>query len=159
MSRLVWLLLAVCLVVSISMLAYPTFVIQPFRYQGERELKVALWMVEWRLYFEIAAIVGAIATLLYAWPRALTKSRTAVLVAVVLVCVAAGLTRINIFEKMFHPYTQPAFSAASDSKLDADDKVLAIVVIRQARAYPIRTIAYHHIINDEVGGLPVVATY
>jgi hypothetical protein len=28
-----------------------------------------------------------------------------------------------------------------------------------ARAYPIRSISYHHVVNDTVGGVPIVATY
>ena len=76
-----------------------------------------------------------------------------------LVCVAAGLTRVNVFEIMFHRYDKPAFTAVSEAKVDGDDKVLAILVGGAARAYPIRSIAYHHIINDEVGGRAVVATY
>jgi hypothetical protein len=28
-----------------------------------------------------------------------------------------------------------------------------------ARAYPIRTMGYHHIVNDVVGGTALVATY
>jgi Protein of unknown function (DUF3179) len=28
-----------------------------------------------------------------------------------------------------------------------------------ARAYPISEMAYHHVLNDVVGGVPVTATY
>jgi hypothetical protein len=29
----------------------------------------------------------------------------------------------------------------------------------ESRAYPVRMMAYHHIVNDVVGGVPIVATY
>ena len=40
-----------------------------------------------------------------------------------------------------------------------DDKVLAVSWGRMARAYPIRTMGYHHIVNDTVGGVPIAVTY
>ena len=45
---------------------------------------------------------------------------------------------------MFHPAGAPAFQPARASKLDGDEKVLAV----NAHAYPIRIISYHHIVND-----------
>jgi len=65
---------------------------------------------------------------------------------------------VNVYEKMFHPITNITFGAAGDSKLDGDEKVIAIA-IGAARAYPIRSISYHHIVNDVVDGVPVAATY
>jgi hypothetical protein len=43
--------------------------------------------------------------------------------------------------------------------LAAAEPVIAISVDGVARAYPIRIISYHHIINDTLAGEPVVATY
>jgi hypothetical protein len=37
--------------------------------------------------------------------------------------------------------------------------VLAVSVGKEARAYPIRTMGYHHIVNDTVGGAPIAVTY
>jgi hypothetical protein len=37
--------------------------------------------------------------------------------------------------------------------------VLAVRSGAQARAYPIRAMAYHHLVNDTLGGVPLVATY
>ena len=153
-------LFAVLLMISVGLLAYPMIVIQPFRHQGGTELQVALWIVRWRLYFEAAAAVLAIAMLTVTWRKqSRLLPRSASLIAALIVCTAAVLTRINVFELMFHRYDRPAFTQAMRAKIEPDDKVLAIALNNQARAYPIRTIAYHHIVNDEVGGIPVVATY
>ena len=154
------LLFATLLIVSIGQLVYPMIVIQPFRHQGETELKAALWIIQWRPYFEAVAVAGAIATMVWYWSwRTGRRARAGAILATILICGAAALSRVNVFELMFHRYDRPAFSQGADAKLDADDKVLAIALNGQGRAYPIRTIAYHHIINDEVGGIPVVATY
>ncbi len=77
----------------------------------------------------------------------------------VLVCVLAVLARVNVFELMFHPNEHPSFAAAAQVKLDADEKVLAVKIGDQARAYPVRSMAYHHLVNDTVESKAIVATY
>jgi hypothetical protein len=37
--------------------------------------------------------------------------------------------------------------------------ILAVRYSNDARAYPIREMAYHHILNDVVGGVPIAVTY
>jgi hypothetical protein len=53
----------------------------------------------------------------------------------------------------------PSFTAASEVKLDGAEKVVAVRVGGEARAYPIRSMSYHHVVNDVVGGAAIVATY
>jgi len=60
---------------------------------------------------------------------------------------------------MFHPSGRPTFSAAGQAKLDGDEMVIAVKVGRSARAYPIRSMSYHHVVNDVLDGVPIVATY
>jgi hypothetical protein len=73
--------------------------------------------------------------------------------------VAAGLTQVNIFEIMFHPYPTPEFVGAASAKVDSDDKVLSVTLHGESRAYPIRTMGYHHMVNDTVGDVPIAVTY
>jgi hypothetical protein len=44
-------------------------------------------------------------------------------------------------------------------KLDGRERVIAVKIGGSARAYPIRAIAYHHVINDVVERVAIVATY
>jgi hypothetical protein len=37
--------------------------------------------------------------------------------------------------------------------------VMAVRIGREARAYPIVQMAYHHILNDTVGEVPIAVTY
>jgi Protein of unknown function (DUF3179) len=39
------------------------------------------------------------------------------------------------------------------------DRVIGVQVGRETRAYPLRILVWHEIVNDELGGLPVVVTY
>jgi hypothetical protein len=55
----------------------------------------------------------------------------------------------------------PQFRPASDpgEHLDDDDRVLGVERNGEAKAYPIAILNYHEIVNDTVGGEPVVVTY
>lgn len=55
-----------------------------------------------------------------------------------------------------NPHFLPA-GAITD--LDAQEPVLSLVVNGDARAYPLRVLIWHEIVNDVVGGVPVAVTY
>jgi hypothetical protein len=70
------------------------------------------------------------------------------------------LSHVNVYEAMmFHAADGVQFIPAMQSKLDPNEKVIAVNIGGVARAYPIRIISYHHIINDVVNGRPITATY
>ncbi len=153
-------LLTISFIVSAAFLGYPLYVIRPFRHQGPRELAVALALIQARTLVDLACLVCALVALRLYWPAEIGHSkRTWAATAAVLVCVFAVLSRVNVFELMFHPDTHPAFASIQEAKIDPDDAVLAVKVGGSARAYPIREMGYHHVINDWVGGQPIVATY
>jgi hypothetical protein len=61
---------------------------------------------------------------------------------------------------MFHPLPRPEFVAADKADgVEADDLVLGVASGSASRAYPVRALAYHHVVNDVVAGEPIVATY
>jgi hypothetical protein len=145
-------LIAICLTVALFCLAYPLFVIRPFRHQGPGELALALAVIQIRPVVTALASLVALACLLF-------YRRIWAVVAVVVVCAATALSHVNVYEKMFHPMGAPAFESVQATKLDGKEMVLAVKMAGAARAYPIRIISYHHIANDTVGGVPIVATY
>ena len=154
-----WILVA-SLVTSFGGLAYPLYVIRPFRHQGARELAAALLVIQIRPLVEVICILVAVAGLAFYW-RAQPRRSRRILAAVGTFAVGAfaALSQVNVYELMFHPDTHPLFAPVQQTKLDPDDKVLAVKLGGSARAYPIRTMGYHHIINDVVGQVPIVATY
>ncbi len=76
-----------------------------------------------------------------------------------LVAFSAVMSRLNYFEWMFHPVPSAQFESAAASKLGKDEMILAVRFGSDARAYPIREMAYHHVLNDVVAGVPVAVTY
>lgn len=141
-------------------LIYPLYVIRPFRHQEPGELKVALAVLQYRPYLVILCALAALVALVWYWNREKRwLRRTASALAAIAVVAVAFLSRVNVFEIMFKPFARPTFSSADQVKLDGDEKVIAVTLGQQARAYPIRNISYHHVINDVVDGIPIVATY
>jgi hypothetical protein len=58
------------------------------------------------------------------------------------------------------PIDDPAFLSVDEVDfLDPNEPVLAVEVGGTAKAYPIRILMWHEIVNDRFGGLPVVVTY
>jgi len=155
-------LLAIAATIAISFffLAYPFYVIRPFRHQGPRELAFALPLLHLRDGVEMVCVVSAILALfLYYRVQPKVLRRIGVTLAVALVILFAGLSRVKMFELMFHPMGRPNFASITDTKLEGDEMVMAVHLGGESRAYPIRIVSYHHIVNDVVGGVPIVATY
>ena len=149
-------LMLASLAVGIFFLGYPNYVIRPRRPKGPRELQAALFVLQYRPVAEILCVVlawGALVWFLRSKPR--LASRIGAIAVTVLVFAAAALSRVNVYEIMFHPAGVPSFEPVRETKLDGDEKVLAV----HARAYPVRSISYHHIVNDVEGGVPIAVTY
>ena len=153
--------LLACLALSLVLVAYPLYVIRPFRAQGARELAAALVVNRFGPTLSALSALAAVAVAIFYWrAQAPGLGRRLVAASAMLVCILAILSRVNVYEQlMFHPLRQPVFAAASDTKLDADDKLIVVKIAGSARAYPIREMAYHHVVNDVVGGTALVATY
>jgi Protein of unknown function (DUF3179) len=161
MSRRWVAVMLACLAVSLVLVAYPLYVIQPFRAQGARELMLALAVSRLRPVLTVISALAAVAAAIAYWRgQASMRGRVMVAAGAVLVCVLAVLARVNVYEGlMFHAVDHPEFTAVKDAQLDADDKLIVIKIGGAARAYPIREMGYHHVVNDVVGGTALVATY
>jgi len=107
----------------------------------------------------ISAVVGGLALVIYWRAQVRWTRRILPALGAVLTIGLAILARVNVYELMFHPIDHASFSAASQMKLDKDEKVIAVRMGDKARAYPIRSLSYHHLINDVVGESAIVATY
>ena len=53
----------------------------------------------------------------------------------------------------------PLFVPAAQSRLAADDRVLGLVQQGVARAYPVRILNWHEVVNDRYGDVAVAVTY
>jgi hypothetical protein len=84
------------------------------------------------------------------------------LVALVgLTSIVTWFCRQNHFEWMFAPPAEVKYVSVQDASkfLTGDEMVMGIEVAGLSLAYPIRQMAYHHVVNDMFGTTPVVVTY
>jgi uncharacterized protein DUF3179 len=152
-------LFAFAVAVGSSLFLIPAFIIQPFRSQSAKALELALVLRQYAPLWTIVAAIVAVSVAFWIWGRAGRAQRTLLVLGILLAAASATMARMNYFEWMFHPVAQPGFEAADQSKLDTGEMILAVTFNNDARAYPIREMAYHHIVNDVIGGVPVAVTY
>jgi hypothetical protein len=153
------LLLALLAAFSLSLFLIPAYVIRPFRHQSESALALAIAVTRIAPVLTLATLVGALALSWLLWRNSSKLLRTGIVIALVLSAAAAVMVRQNYFEWMFHPITAAGFVSPGDARLSGKEMVMAVRIGREARAYPIVQMAYHHILNDTVAGIPIAVTY
>jgi len=158
-SRLVWTIFFLCAFAAISLFFIPAFIIRPFRHQAPRALLFAMALRQHAPLGTLIAALGCFVLAFALW-RIVRRWRKAFLVLTLLIVTfSAVMARLNYFEWMFHPIAGPQFLAQSASKLDPKEMILAVRLGGDARAYPISQMAYHHVLNDVVAGVPIAVTY
>ncbi|MDX6530977.1 MAG: hypothetical protein QOH41_3267 [Blastocatellia bacterium] len=159
--RTIWFLLPVLLLLSIALVAIPVFLIQPFRPQTQRGLAVSYLLRSWSPLATVILFVAACALVIWQWGYARRWWRKTLLVMLLLLTfVPAWFARQNHFEWMFNPLRHSSYVKASEANFVRDiDMVLAVKINNEAVAYPVRLMAYHHVVQDVVGGTPICATY
>jgi len=146
--------------ISLACFAFPLYVIRPFRHQGSTELAVALFVKQIGPWVGICCVALVSVLAILSWPRIRGwVPRSLMIFTVALTIGGAYLSRLNVYELMFHPIGEPQFQTSQEASIDKDDMVIAVRLGGLSRAYPVREMAYHHIVNDTVGAEPIVATY
>ncbi|MEA2239856.1 MAG: hypothetical protein QOC81_4580 [Thermoanaerobaculia bacterium] len=155
-----WSLLAITTIAAFALVFLPAWIIQPFRPQSARGVALSYTL---RTISPIATILALliVAWMIFTlWRGARWWSRIIVVIFLLLTSVSTWFARQNHFEWMFHPLAGAAYAHADAATfVDAADLVLAVERNGEAAAYPIRQLAYHHLVQDDVGGVPIVVTY
>lgn len=162
MKRLAAYLLGLLAACSLAWVAIPIVLIRPFAAQTPRGLAIAYALRVRSGPLTLVLLAAGLATTAFLWPRMgkVRRGQALAVAAVVILAGCAWLARQNHFEWMFRPLPRPEFvEAVRADHVEATDLVLGVVVGKEARAYPVRALAYHHVVNDVVGGEPIVATY
>jgi len=158
--RLMWLALGAVVVGAVVWVFIPVWTIQPFKAQTSEGLNLAYTLRSWSPVVTLVALVLAVLLAVMLWRGTRWWLKAALVLLLVPVIAVTWFARQNHFEWMFKPLEKSAYVAAAKVDFVADDEmVLGIEVNGDAVAYPIRQLAYHHVVEDTVGGLPVVSTY
>lgn len=154
-----WTVFLVSAAICIALFFIPAFIIRPFRYQAHGALWLAMLL---RQRAPLGTLVAACVCLFLAfvlWKAVRRRQKVLLVLALVPVAFSAVMARLNYFEWMFHPIDSARFLPQADSRLDSKEMIMAVRFGGDARAYPISQMAYHHVLNDVVGGIPITVTY
>ena len=156
-----WVALLALAAVSAAVVAVPVFLIRPFSPQTPSSMALAFALRRWSPLITLAALAAAILLAGRLWsPGRRILARSGAVLCVALVGLFAWGARQNHFEWMFAPLPGPGFVRGSEAGFVApSDMVLAVDLKGDRVAYPVRQLAYHHLVQDSVGGVPIVATY
>jgi Protein of unknown function (DUF3179) len=156
-----WGALAALVLLALAFVLVPAWVIQPFRPQTRGGLELSYFMRRWSPLVTLAASAAALLPAARLWRgRRRWLRRPALVLAFVPLLASAWFARQNHFEWFFKPLPAASFAGAAAADFVADtDMVMAVEVNGEAAAYPVRLMAYHHIVQDVVGETPVAVTY
>ncbi len=159
--RIAWFALILLAALSLALVALPVWIIQPFKAQTQQGLAWSFAMRRWSIFATPLALIVSFALVAWLWRGSRHWWRKPLLVVVLVpLLTAAWFSRQNHFEWLFNPLPNPAYAKISDAGFVGDtDVVLAVVHNGDAAAYPVRLMAYHHLVHDVVGNTPIVATY
>jgi hypothetical protein len=154
-----WLLFGLSALIAIALFFIPAYVIQPFKHQAANALAVSMALRQRAPWGTLIAALFSLALVISLWPASNLWRKIVLVVIMLPVVFSTVMARLNYFEWMFHPIESQQFESASASKLAASEMILTVRFGSDARAYPIREMAYHHILNDVVEGVPIAVTY
>ena len=158
--RFAWLLLLLVVVAAISAVAVPVWVIQPFKPQTDRGVAISYALRRWSPIVTIAAVIISSLIVAGLWRGTRWFAKAALVILLLPLLATTWFARQNHFEWMFHPLSNSAYASKNEASFVGDsDMVLAVENNGEAVAYPVRLMAYHHLVQDVVGGTQIVATY
>jgi uncharacterized protein DUF3179 len=157
---MLWLSLLLIVAATVAMVAIPVFVIMPWKAQTAAGVE---WSYRLRRGSPVATVVAVVlflAICVKLWRGARWLGRLAMPALLAPLLAVAWFARQNHFEWMFHPLPNADYARVAEVDFVPDpDMVMTVEINGEAVAYPVRQMAYHHVINDVVGGKPITATY
>lgn len=155
-----WLALLFGVAIAFAFVFIPAWMIMPFKAQTASGVALSYALKIWSPVVTLVAGLLSIALIVYLWRSARWFGRAAMILLLAPVAVSIWFARQNHFEWMFNPLSDPAYARAAEADfIDARDMVMSVVINGDAAAYPVRQMGYHHVVQDTVGGKPIVATY
>lgn len=158
--KLAWLALFLLVVAVLAIVMTPVVLIMPFKAQTPRIVEISYFLRRWSPLLSVFGSASILLLTIALWFGGRWWSRAALVILLLPVFGATWLARQNHFEWMFKPLPNAAYAKSSEASfVNADDRVLAVSINGESVAYPVRLMAYHHLVEDTVGGTPLVATY
>jgi hypothetical protein len=155
-----WIAAVVLPMAAAAVALVPILIDQPFGTQTPRIMTLAFTLRRWGPVLTLVLAIVAIAAALSVGRRARWWTKALLLAPIAVALGAVWFARQNPFEWMFNALPDARYAPAREASfVEPSDIVLAVTLDGDAAAYPIRQIAYHHVVNDRIGRTPAVVTY
>ncbi len=160
MNRIYAILLVLTAAAGAAFVVMPMMLLKPFEPQTAADVARAYSLRQWSPAVTLALLALGALLLALAWKKSAWWLRIPAALAVVLLGGTAYAARINMFEGMFAPMSEVGFLDAAEAEhVAAEEMVMGIEIGGEAKAYPVGVMAYHHVVNDQLGGSALVVTY
>jgi hypothetical protein len=155
------LVLLVILFAALAAVFVPAYLIRPFTAQTKESVRISYYFRTWSPFVTVTLLAIAVFLSVRIWKVASHWFKKAALVLILLLSGAATWFSFqNYFQWMFNPLPNSNYARAEKVDFIAGkDMVLTVTHDGDAVAYPVRLLAYHHLVHDRVGDKPIVATY
>jgi hypothetical protein len=160
-NKTAWLVLLLLTAAAVGIVFTPVWLIKPFSAQSARAIEVSYLLRSWSPILTIFPALAAIGLAVFIWRNAKRWYRAApLIIPLLIIFVFTWFARQNHFEWMFNPLETARFAPVAETDFVREDEmVLAVKIGTDAVAFPVRQMAYHHVVQEIVGGMPITATY
>lgn len=124
--------------------------------QRMNSLDLAYFLYSYRWFFRVVLGLMVVAGASSAFK---SSKWIPVVVAIVALVVIYMFNFKMVADQMFKQPANLVFKAQSENQLSDSSVVVGVEINNEVKAYPIQFIGYHHQVQDNVGGRPVIITY
>jgi hypothetical protein len=159
--RAAWSAIILLPLVAVALVILPLWLDQPFAVQTPDALAAVFHLRAWAPALTLLAALVTLLAAVSLWPGRRLLGRVLLVALVGVASGAAWLARQNVFEWMFNPVRSARYASLEEAAafVGQDDMLLVVALNGETAAYPVRLMAYHHLLQDVVGGVPIVVTY
>ena len=158
--KIKWIVPVVLPLAAVAAVVVPLVVDQPFGTQTPRTLQLAYVLRRWSPALTAVLLITAMVLAVRHARYSRWYAKAGWVLSTAVIACAAWFAWQNPFEWMFNPLEKPRFVSVRDASfVEPGDLVLAVAREGEVAAYPIRQLAYHHLVNDRIGRTPAVVTY
>ena len=158
--RAAWALLLGLALLVVLMIVVPGMLIRPFAPQTPAGVSLSFLLRRWSPLVSLLGLAGGLWLAARIWRGSRIVARIGSALVVLLLGAGAWLSRQDYFEWMFAPLPDARFvRVAAADFVQPNDLVITATLNGESVAYPVRQIAYHHLVEDAIGKVPIVATY
>jgi len=155
-----WLIALSAIVIAFFFVATPIWLIQPFRAESQSGMALSYMLRQWSPTVTVICLLAIAFALFSGWRKSRWWQKSILSLLLLFTFGLSWLSRQNYFEWMFHSLPKPGFAKAAEAPfVDKKDMVMAVDVYGEAAAFPIRQMAYHHVVQSVIGGKPITVTY